>query len=231
MSLSNIQTELTLSVYPFTQLLKPVTELQAKTAEKESLKEINASLQTQEKLEQMKEKAIQEGKKEGFQIGQKEGFEVGYQKGFEKVKEEYVDKIQDFADQLQQKSDQVIRLVEQWYIQAEEELANLAILISKRLIMQELQLSRESILSMVREMLKEVTYGTNVRIYVNPFDIEIIEEHKEDILSKTSHLKDVEIIEDNSIEAGCVLESDLGVIDARIENMLRKLANTALGTT
>lgn len=231
MYLSNIQAEPSLLIQPFTHLLKPVTELQAKAAEKESLKEINSSLQIQEKLEQMKENAIQEGKKEGFQIGQKEGFEVGQKEGFEKVKEEYVDQIQDFADQLQQKSDQVILLVEQWYIQAEEELANLAILISKRLIMQELQLSRESILSMVREMLKEVTYGTNVRIYVNPFDVEIIEEHKEGILSKTSHLKDVEIIEDNSIEAGCVLESELGVIDARIENMLRKLANTALGTT
>ena len=226
MSLSNLQSERFLSIQSFADLLKPVAELQTKISEKESSKEIDVFL-----LEEIKKNAIDAGKIEGFNIGQQEGYDAGYQKGLEAIKEEYSNHIQIFADQIQQKSDQILSLIDDWYRQAEEELANVSILISKRLIMQELQISRNSILSIVREMLKEVTYGTSVRIYLNPFDVEMIQNHQEEILNKTSHLKDVQIISDESIEAGCVLESDLGVIDARIENMLRKLANTALETT
>ncbi len=224
--MSNLQSERFLSIQSFADLLKPVAELQTKISEKESSKEIDVFL-----LEEIKKNAIDAGKIEGFNIGQQEGYDAGYQKGLEAIKEEYSNHIQIFADQIQQKSDQILSLIDDWYRQAEEELANVSILISKRLIMQELQISRNSILSIVREMLKEVTYGTSVRIYLNPFDVEMIQNHQEEILNKTSHLKDVQIISDESIEAGCVLESDLGVIDARIENMLRKLANTALETT
>ena len=215
------------SVRPLASCLQSVAELRAQLEQKETF-HVHPLAYHREELEQLRQEAFLTGKEEGIQAGIKEGFEKGHQDALELVRQKYQEETQNYVNQLEKSVSVVTNAIEEWYKLAEEKLADLAIIIAERLIHQEIQSSRESVLSIVKEAIKEVTYGTKVQIYVNPFDTELLQDHKEEILTQASGLKEIKIIADESIHAGCVLDSNLGVIDARIENMIRKLASSII---
>ncbi len=112
-----------------------------------------------------------------------------------------------------------------WTTDAEERLAGLAIEIASRALNSELGLSRESILNIVREALADAEHARQVRVRVNPLDVATLESHQQEIAQSLAGIKGLEVVADPTIQAGCVVESDSGVVDARVEAYLARLVD------
>jgi flagellar assembly protein FliH len=185
-------------------------------------------------------KAREDARAEGFELGRiqgyKEGFSIGSRDGRAdgvaqiKAEEEAMmsakrDSILEFVDGMEAFTARADEAIKRWTEAAEERLAGLAIEIASRALNSELTQSRESITAIVRDALREAEHATKVRVRVNPKDVATLESHQQEIIEAVSHIQTLEIAADPSIEGGCCVESESGLVDARIESYLARLAD------
>ncbi len=171
---------------------------------------------TAEALSRLKEAAINEGFEEGYAKGLAKG-EVEARQSVEAQTDQA---IQDFANTLQDKSDQVFFAAKAWADESEHLLAKLSVLIASKILGQELRLEHDTVTAIAKDAIKEVLLAESVRIRVNPFDVPVIEQRKQELLAVNKQLRNIEIVDDPTISGGCVIESEAGIVDASIETKL-----------
>lgn len=186
------------------------------------------------------EKALEEAREEGFALGTLQGYKEGVLSGerdgradgFAAIKAEQEQlmaekraAVAQFAAEMEQFTSRVDEAIALWTEAAEERLAGLAIEIASRALSSELAQSRESILAIVRDALREAEHASHVRVRLNPLDVATLESHQQEIVEAVSHIKSLEIAADPSIEGGCCVESESGLVDARVEAYLARLAD------
>lgn len=88
-------------------------------------------------------------------------------------------------------------------------------------------MSRESIVEITKQALQEVRHGTEVRVRVSPIDSSVLESRKAEILEAVSNIRQLIIVPDLKIVSGCEVDTDGGVIDARVESYLARLEEEA----
>lgn len=169
----------------------------------------------------------EQAKSIGFEEGHREGFAAGLLEGKLQVEQATQGHIAAFAAALGVAAERVDSAIEDWYAQAEANLAGLGAAIAARVINDELKSDPERILEITRDAMREVSGVDSVRIRLNPFDAPAVREHIAEIQSVAPSVQRVEIVDDPAIEGGCRIESDSGVIDAtiraQIELALEKL--------
>ncbi len=169
----------------------------------------------------------QTGYADGYRRGEANGLEVGLENGITQVRQEleatHQEQTAAFAQDLQAVLTSTQAGIEQWYIEAEKRLAVLAIEIAQRAIGQELTLNSEAVVDIAKQVLREVTTGNHIRLRVNPVQSATLDSRREEILQSISHIRDIEIISDSSIQNGVIVESESGVVDGRIESYLGRL--------
>lgn len=175
------------------------------------------------------------GRSEGFTIGKQEGFDTGlelgrlqaYQDASNALNQANAEQVSRLASSI----DEVLRQFEkqrfEFFKQAEEQLADLAAEIARRAIARELEASRESLINLAHDVLEEATDAKRVKLRVSPMDASMLEARLTELRSAFAHMEQVEIIEDKSIGFGCKLETDLGLIDARVEEYLARIAEAS----
>lgn len=169
------------------------------------------------------------GYAEGYQRGEANGLNVGLENGINQVRQEleatHQEQIAAFAQDLHTTLTTTQKGIEQWYIDAEKRLASLATEIARRAIGQELTQNSEAVVTIARTVLSEVTTGNHVRLRVNPVQSATLDSRREEIIQSISHIRDIEIISDTSIQNGVIVESESGVVDGRIESYLSRIAD------
>ncbi len=178
----------------------------------------------------VREEARVAGYSDGFTAGSKEGYRVGHENGtreaLAEVERQTREATDAFVAALQEFVDGTQFAVKRWGEEAEKALAGLAIEIARRALAQELQMSQESVVTIAREAMAEVTHGMRVRVRVNPFGAAALEARREELLAALTNVRDLEVVQDTTIQGGCVVESDGGVVDARVEAYLARLAKS-----
>lgn len=172
------------------------------------------------------------GRSEGFTIGKQEGFDKGlelgrlqaYQDCARALEKSNADQVRRLAESIDTSLRQFHHQREQFFKQAEETLADLATEIARRAIARELESSRESLVQIAHDVLEEVSDSKRVKLRVNPKDASMMEARLSEIKAAFAHIEHVEIVEDKSIGFGCKLETDLGLIDGRVEDYLARIA-------
>ena len=185
------------------------------------------SSRIQSGLQAMFDKAKAEGYEAGRAEGHADGLAIGTAKGWNEVHEAEAASLAEFQQALQGFVEKSSSAIDEWYRNSEESLTSLAIEIARRAIEKELEISRDSVLEITKSALSEVRHGTSVRIKVNPVDCAILESKRNEVISAASGIRDLEVVMDGSIQAGCVIETDGGVIDARIESFLHRISQEA----
>jgi flagellar assembly protein FliH len=165
---------------------------------------------------------LEQGNVEGFAAGQAEGYQTAYTEAANAKQAE----LDSLKDQFQSLIARVEDSMDAWYRGAEPEMAQLSVLIASRILARELRITPDSILAMTREAVSEVTHAKSARIRVNPFDLPVLEEHKSAIMAASASLRELEIIEDPDILAGCVIESDGGVIESLVDEKIAEVLRT-----
>lgn len=173
-------------------------------------------------LEQQGEPTIGEGRalseiekeayEKGFDEGQKAGCEIG-----EKMVEALLKQYSASLEELNNLRRNVLAI-------SEREVIHLALEIARKIIKREVAIDEEIILTLVKVALKRVGDQTLITIRVNPKDYNVIQRYPS-IRSGSEPLNDgIKLVEDSLISrGGCVIETESGLIDARIEEQLREI--------
>jgi len=109
---------------------------------------------------------------------------------------------------------------------AERELLELALDIARKIVGREVSIDREVALTLVKISLAKLHNRTFAKIHLNPLDFAFIDAHRE----RLNYQGSLEIIEDRSISpGGCLVHTETGDIDARIESQFDEIAHGLLG--
>jgi flagellar assembly protein FliH len=112
------------------------------------------------------------------------------------------------------------------YRTSEQAVVKFAFGIAERIIRKEVSLDRSIVLGQIRESVRRVLGVERLRIRVHPDDLAAVREQKSMIQANGDSIRDIVVEGDESLEFGdCVLESDMGNIDARISTQLKQIEN------
>lgn len=155
-----------------------------------------------------------------------EGVQQGYEQGMAQAREELRAEMAPVFEELRNSikgvmdyRDEVLRL-------AEQEIFELAVLISKKVLHSELQIRPEAVLEVIRHALDRAVGWGKATAQVNPEDYAFLEEHRL-LLNEEAEGVALARMESNPSIArgGCLLESNFGEIDARLEKQVETVEN------
>ncbi len=136
---------------------------------------------------------------------QKEGFEAGYT--------EWVEKIAKLEEEIA-----VVRK------DMEQKVLPVAIQAAKKIVNREIELSNSAILDIVTGTLKAVSQHKKVTIYINQDDLNVIEANRSQLKQLFENLESMSIRARSDVKpGGCVIETEVGIINAQLENRWRIL--------
>ena len=105
--------------------------------------------------------------------------------------------------------------------ETEPQLVALARGVAEKIIGRELEVRDDTIVAIVRQAIQTVRQQREIIVRVNPQDLEALQKGKHEIIAVLARAKDVDLRGDPSISrGGCVVESELGTIDAELETQL-----------
>ena len=166
--------------------------------------------------EEKKGPSIDQIKANAFQQGFTEGEKVGFEAGIKRV--------DPLINSFNQGLEQLKNIRREIHQKIEKEVAQLALSIAKKIVCHEVKTTEETVVCVAREALSRVENPGKIKVKLNPADLQFIQDTK----FQLSHfLDDVESIrfeaEDSIQSGGCLIETDMGDIDARIEKQLQAI--------
>jgi flagellar assembly protein FliH len=106
---------------------------------------------------------------------------------------------------------------------AEPEIVRLSVTIAERILTQHVALEPNTVLEMTRSAIARLVSRETVTVRVNPADLEVMREHREQLMAMND-IDNLRIIEDQRVDRGGVLlETDAGTIDAKVSTQLREV--------
>jgi flagellar assembly protein FliH len=113
------------------------------------------------------------------------------------------------------------------YREIEKEVVELALAIAKQVICQEISIDRDIVVCVAREALAKVEYPGSVKIMLSPSDLQFVKETRSQLSNLIQNIENVTFEAAENIQSGgCIIETDLGEIDARIEKQLEAVAES-----
>ena len=179
-------------------------------------------------LRQMaQEEGFRAGYAEGQAAGSLRGYAEGQRAGREEAKEAHLaaesESLGDFRAALSAVVAGVGPAVRAWQTDVEERATTLAMDAVRALLAAELSIERPDAMGIVREALGFAEGAVRATIRLSPFDRAALAERREDLLAACVGLRDVEMVDDRSIEGGCIVETEGGVVDATLATRLSLL--------
>jgi flagellar assembly protein FliH len=100
---------------------------------------------------------------------------------------------------------------------------DLALEISTRIVKREVELE-SPVLAQIREAIKRILGVEKVKMKINKADEDLVRSHKTDLHQAADSVKEFVLDADDKISVGsCILESELGNVDARIETQMKQI--------
>jgi len=157
-------------------------------------------------------KALKE--KEGYEAG----FDKGYYEGLAKGKSEMDSKYSTVVATLQSIARGAVAEKLKIINNTEEDIVNLSVDIARKVVDQEISVSKEIVVNFVKEAVKMLEKKEKITIYTNPADLELIKSRREDFIALTDINEALHILPDDMLEPGeCRLESENQIVDTDLD--------------
>jgi flagellar assembly protein FliH len=119
--------------------------------------------------------------------------------------------------------------VEQWsdlHGASEEATVKFAFGVAERIIRKELSVNSAIVVDQIKEGVRRVLGVESLKIRVHPEDLPLVRDQKGTIQTSGDTVREIIVEGDESLEPGdCIIESDMGNIDARISTQLKQIEN------
>jgi len=196
--------------------LQKATEEVARRMEQlkaDSEREIEKGKFEAEKIIKEAELRASEVEHEAYRRGHESGRDEGYKDGQAEVMR-LIDRLATVLAKAVDVRDEVIR-------SSEKLMTDMILMIARKVIKDEIVERREVVINNIKESIKRIKDRDRIDIRVNFADLDMTTAHKDEIIKIMETLKKVNIYEDSRIErGGCIIETDIGAIDARISTQL-----------
>jgi type III secretion protein L len=173
--------------------------------------EFSKSLTAKELIDTVKDDAIEfkksvvEEAEKQKEEAQKEGFQQGLEK-WASIQAEFEEEI----ERVHQKISETVIPV--------------ALKAAKKIIGRELELSKEAVVDIVINNLKAVAHHKKIKIYISREDAPILAKNKERLKGVFEKLESLMLIESDDVKpGGAVIETEGGIINAQLDNLIRTL--------
>ncbi len=179
------------------------------------------------------EEIIQSAKSSADEI-RKNAYESGYQEGQKAAKESAEKAIKSAELLFENGLKELISIKDKILDQAEDDIIQLIIEISKKLVCRELSQNPESIITIIKESIKSAKIGNEIIIKINPKDLKILQEHGIELIEHFKSLTfgksiDLKIEEDQKLsQGGCMIITDTNILDMTFETRLESLISAIL---
>jgi flagellar assembly protein FliH len=165
-------------------------------------------------LENAKLKSIEDceqAKRSGFE----QGFKEGYASGLEEA--------QKLAGQAQDALDSCRDTYDRYLKKAEPKLLALALEVARKIVGESLTYDPDLIFSMLRQGIEAIGDARKFSLHVNPQLVALLEGGKEKLQGQYSN-RSIEVIGDESISEGAVVETPTGHVDATLDAQITNIA-------
>ncbi len=153
---------------------------------------------------------------QGFQLGQSEG----HREAFEKAHSE----INQGLDVLHALIEKLTKIKEELFHQNETHLITTVYQIAEKLAFDHIESKPEIILSVIKKSIETAQADEDIIVTVSPAQIQFLEKMKLENHRDFEFLKNIKLQAEESVEAGgCIVETNYGIIDARIPERTSKL--------
>lgn len=142
--------------------------------------------------------------------------------------EAYQDGVEKAVAEFEQNLLDVREIRERVWRETEQDLLRLAIRLTEKILGRELKADKKAVADIVATALQNARQQEKLTIRVNPSDLPTVEKEIEN-LARTGRTQFLDFIADPRVsEGGCLIESEVGTIDARLETQLRVLERALL---
>ncbi len=187
-------------------------------------------LQAQEEVNQIKKQAAEQGRKEGIERGLQDAQKQNDQAIQKKAQQIVQKKIQAVVPLLQEASQNLEHEKQACLSRWESQAIELVMAITEKLVHRSLKQSPEIVRDRLEEILKLTVGNSQLSIRVAEQDLESLEEFAETVIETLLQQAHVNLTADPNLNSGDVfVTTEHGVIDARIETQLDRIAEELLG--
>lgn len=168
---------------------------------------------------------VEEAQSVAQQIKQ-DAYQQGYQEGLDLANSEMaktVDAILTVAGQAVEEKWNIIKTVE-------DEIVNLALEIAEKVIAEQVKLEPGIVTNIAKKALMVAAIHEHIQIRVNPEDLEVMRASKDNLMVTMDGIEKIEVIADRRVrQGGCILETNAGNVDARIQSQLSEIQQSIKG--
>ena len=187
-----------------------------------------------ERLARERERVLQEAQDEAAQCLAKAqdeaaalttaAYEQGFRQGEEAARQALTAQLSPALNAFQQATTEVVHLRATVLQQAEEDIITLAFQLARKIVQYEALEHREVLAATLGRALEHVVQQDQIVVRVHPDDVHYATEIKEELGHARGDIETLTVKGDTSIgRGGCLVESSLGTIDARIEAQFEEL--------
>ena len=108
---------------------------------------------------------------------------------------------------------------------------HISVEIARRIVRRELRTDPGMITRIAESALEQIGAAANVRVRVHPLDAQVLERSMMEIVSAPDEAAAIEVVPDAAVEqGGCVVESDRGIVDARLRTQFEEIQTSLLAS-
>jgi flagellar assembly protein FliH len=165
-----------------------------------------------------------EGRAEGHTEGRAEGHAEGLNEGLKIGDETAAARIEEMTGHYAAALEEVAALKDMLRTQAEEEIVRLALAIANKIVHREIHVDQTIIHTLVRVALERVAGKSVAVVRLSPPDYEYMMRKREDLMRAEG--REINFESDGALTQGsCIIQTETGDIDARIEEEFREVEN------
>lgn len=156
-----------------------------------------------------------------------EAYLQGKEEGQQEVRLQFGSSLEMFAQGIEE----VSRLRSTLLQNSTQDMVRLVLSIARQVIHSEVSINRELILTTIDKALRAAVRSDHYHIKVHPEDLALVTENKPLFITSINGLESITFESDPQIaQGGCLVESDLGAVDATIDGQLEEIRRTLLST-
>jgi len=157
-------------------------------------------------------------------IAFQQGIEEGHRRATELMKAEYQDMVQEERNQIQSLFQTIEQRLSGLTPAVEKALLTFTLGVAEHIVRQEIQTSPAIVLNVIQDGIKNILGVETIKIRVHPSNVQLVQEQKHTIQSVSASLREIIFEADEHVEqGGCIIESDLGNVDARIITQIEQV--------
>ncbi|MCK5706636.1 MAG: hypothetical protein KAI43_03200 [Candidatus Aureabacteria bacterium] len=172
---------------------------------------------------------VQDEIKKAREISYKEGFEKGTLEGAKKVEDQLKEEINTVAQAFNNAITEIETGKKKLVEELEPQIVDLALKAAETVIGREIEEKSADLEKIIKPILAKVPDATRIIIRINPDDLNQMREFSNDLVAEGG-IESLEIVGDiNVSRGGCVIDTDVGIIDASIETRVEQMKESVSG--